>query len=135
MAATNVREFRVGLEQFRNRAKEDRRKIVRAAALHALRDVVLNTRVDTGRARGNWQVGESVPPEGHDPELKDADGGSTIGRGSQVIAEASGDETIWLHNGVPYVGYLEDGPVVQDKMVAGAAEALRMWLQSQSQGG
>lgn len=134
MALTNVREFNLNVEKRADEAEEMHAKRTKVVALQALGDVVLGTRVDTGRARGNWQVAESAPPEGHDPTAFDPSGrgvpgGSArdpIAEGQQAVASASGRDIIWLHNGVPYIGILER----LDKMVVGTVERLRTWLRS-----
>lgn len=137
MALTNIREFRLAIDAHNKRTHERRRLMTKAVAMRALEGVVLGTRVDTGRARGNWQVTEGAPADGYDPDLG-AVGGRTgddaptmrvdpIAEGSAKIEGASGDDTIWLHNGVPYIVFLEE----RDKMVAGNVEALRTWLMSQ----
>ena len=129
MANTNVQEFRAGIAGFVDEARVDHETLTRALALRGLSDLVLGTRVDTGRARGNWQVGEGEPPEGFDPENFDETGTDTISAGSQEIANASGQDIIWIQNGVPYIAYLEDGPYVQDHMLEGAYEALVSYLE------
>lgn len=134
MALTNIREFKVALERRADEAEELHAQRTKAATLHALRDVVLATRVDTGRARGNWQVGEGAPPEGHDPGAyapvgRGVPGGRArdpVAEGATQVAAATGRDIIWLHNGVPYIGVLER----LDKMVAGATESLRTWWRS-----
>lgn len=125
-SVTNVREFTLGLERFKKQANDLRRKRTRAVAIEALRGVVYGTRVDTGRARGNWQVTESTPASGYDQELKDPSGRATASIGATKIEAASGDRTIWLHNGVPYINVLEDW----DKMVAGTVARLESWIRS-----
>ena len=127
MAVTNVRQFEMGLRRFQDRAERRRRGITKAVAIRALEGLVLGTRVDTGRARGNWQTGESRPPEGHDDRIADRGGTSTISIGGRQILAMEGDDVIWLHNGVPYIGILED----KDKMLVGTVEALRTWIRSQ----
>lgn len=131
MAATsNIREFSLGVRAAAQRVGAKVEDVTQAVALRALNGVVLGTRVDTGRARGNWQVQLGSPPEGHDETLMDKVGSATIGRGARVISTAQGDRVVWLHNGVPYIGILED----RDKMVAGNVQALSTWLQSQGWG-
>jgi len=136
MALTNVREFTLGLDAFVEEVDEARRGKTKAVTLRALSGVVLGTRVDTGRARGNWQVQEGSPPEGHDPLAYHPSGEGIAGGhvvvsddvGEQVILGASGDDIIWLHNGVPYILILED----LDAMVEVTVESLRAWIQSQA---
>ena len=133
---TTGQSFRLALAKHgREMPDEAMSDLAKAVAIRALRGVVMSTRVDTGRARGNWQVGESMPPEGYDQSLAAPGGRSDasidrredpIARGNREIGRASGLDIIWLHNGVPYIGILEDW----DKMVAGDVAALRTWLAS-----
>ncbi len=79
-------------------------------ALEALEGVVYLTIVDTGRARGNWQVTVGSPAEGFDAEVFDKVGTETLQQGQAVIETAQDPfEVIWLHNGVPYIVYINDG--------------------------
>lgn len=128
MALTNVREFTLGIDQFVEETEERRADITKAVTLRGLRGVVLGTRVDTGRARGNWQVAEGDPPVGHDPNRFDPTGGVTLSEGSAAIGSASGKDVIWLHNGVPYIEILEQW----DSMLEGTYQSLVTWLRSQS---
>jgi hypothetical protein len=123
MRVENATEFKLGVKRFGKESMERHEQIVRATALYALRNLVLGTRVDTGRARGNWQVAEGVPPSG-DIERLDPAGGQTLAAGSRSIQAASGSRIIWLHNGVPYIEVLEGW----DRMLAGTYEATRTWL-------
>lgn len=126
MAATNIREFTLGIDQFVDDAEDVRRKRVKAVSLRVVRDVVLGTRVDTGRMRGNWQTTVQQPATGYDPERKDKEGQATIGEGTSAVMSSSGDEMIWMHNGVPYVFVWED----RDRMVEGAVQAATTYLAS-----
>ena len=109
--SSNLREFELGLEAF---AKKTVPEIVGdfrdATALEALRGVVLLTPVDKGRLRGNWQTTVSVPAEGN-IEVTDKSGGPTIAKGAAVIgiAKKRPFEAIWLHNGVEYSEFVNDG--------------------------
>lgn len=128
MAATsNVHEFVLGVSRDADQAIEDHKNLVRGAGLYSLQSLVLGTRVDTGRARGNWQVSEGAPPEGHDPDARDPSGGATVARGSAEIQQADADGIIWLHNGVPYIEFLEE----LDHMLAGTFGAVQAWWDSQ----
>lgn len=130
MALTNVREFTLSLSRRPEEARERHAQRTKAAALYALGSVVLGTRVDTGRARGNWQVTEGEPAIGYDPARFDQAGRlgnmDALSEGQAAVLNTSGRDIIWLHNGVPYIGVLED----MDKMVAGTVEATRTWLAS-----
>lgn len=106
----DLRQFELGVSNFTVRVVPDRVRRVRdALALEGHRTIVMLTPVDTGRARANWQVSVGTPAEGF-VEAFDAGGSATIARGAGIIAEASDPYSmIWIHNGVPYVMYLNDG--------------------------
>ena len=109
--SSNLREFDLGLEVF---GKKNVPKAVGdfrdAIALDALRGVVMLTPVDKGRLRGNWQTTISAPAEGA-IKVIDKNGGATIAKGADVIASAGSRpfEPIWLHNGVDYGEFVNDG--------------------------
>lgn len=105
--------------------------IVRKAALVALRDLVLATPVDTGRARGNWQVeiGGSVVGESG---FEDKSGDAAIRIGTATISTfGKGDGSIFIGNNVPYIGRLNEGSSAQapagfvEKAVRGAVNIIR----------
>lgn len=81
----------------------------RKLALQALTRLVERTPVDTGRARGNWQVtlGDHLP-DGPVDRL-DPDGSGAIGQGSQAIAVVRRGEPIWISNHLAYIEELEHG--------------------------
>jgi len=68
--------------------------------------VVPRTRVDTGRARGGWQIGiGSVPTT--ETGVLDKSGGQTINAGLAKLAELKPNQNIIIANPVPYVIFLE----------------------------
>jgi len=76
--------------------------------LEALRRLVQKTPVDTGRARGNWQVTIGRPASGQlDPT--DADGAATIAKGRAAMAGLKDDHVVWISNNVDYIEDLEHG--------------------------
>lgn len=105
------------------RSLDEWRTIIRRVSLDALARVVLKTRVDTGRARGNWFVRIGGPGD-EVTEDKDKDGRPTIARGGSVIGDydkETGFPIISLYNNQPYILVLENGGKnipVGDKMVA-----------------
>ena len=82
--------------------------VTRGLALRALSGMVMRTPVDTGRARGNWQVSIGVPVE-HETGRFDASGGGTISEGNAAIGSQRGYQVIVIQNNVPYIERLNDG--------------------------
>ena len=81
---------------------------VRKISLDILRSVVFKTPVDTGRARSNWFVGVGGPVV-KATDSHDTIGTSTVNSGASQINKASGDESIFITNSLPYIGRLENG--------------------------
>ena len=92
---------------------------VRASLIDVASKVILRTAVDTGRARGNWQVSLNDPASGIVEE--DADTGSGVAapnpsKSSEKAIRAAVDNTEnatgniwWLTNNLPYIQKLESG--------------------------
>ena len=104
------------LDRWVKKVGGDAEKVTRAVALQMTNEVINRTRVDTGRARGNWhaeinQAKESV--------FEFAGGGAAavpfaLSHCNKAIAEMYGHRWI-LTNNVPYISSLES----KDAMVRG----------------
>ena len=75
--------------------------------LDLLRRVVLKTPVDTGRARGNWQVGIGEIPDGILDRT--ADPQAIIAAAEKKLEQLGFGEIVWVANNLEYVTFLEDG--------------------------
>jgi hypothetical protein len=76
--------------------KDDLVTLQKRIVLEVLRRVVLRTPVDTGRARGNWQIEVGSIPKGETGKLA---------KGEDAEAASIG----WIANNLEYVVFLEDG--------------------------
>jgi len=76
--------------------------------MEALRRVVQKTPVDTGRAKGNWQVGVGESPAG-ELDTTDPGGEATIQKGNAKIKGLGAFGTCHITNNLPYIVGLEDG--------------------------
>ena len=84
-------------------------------ALDLMNRIVLKTPVDTGRARGNWQLTQRSPAKDVVPE-DSAKVSSSETPPSAILQEAEqtasgsqmGDD-IWISNNLPYIETLEEG--------------------------
>jgi len=99
--------------------KEKATLVVKKIALEVLSRLVLKTPVDTGRARGNWQVTVNSPATTWE-DTKDKGGGATIGKGTSVIMAEDDLPHFWITNNVPYITRLEEGH--SDQAPTGMAE-------------
>ena len=108
MIIANLAQFNATVQRFADSIPEKVVSLHKKIGLEALRRVVLKTPVDTGRARGNWQVSIGDPAL---TMLEDADrtGSDTIAIGTAQLENLKAYETIFLTNNVPYIIYLEEG--------------------------
>jgi len=81
---------------------------VRKIAIELFSRVILRTPVDTGRARGNWQVAIGSVPSGT-LDLNDASGTATVSKATAATAGVKAGDVIYLVNNLPYAQRLEDG--------------------------
>ena len=83
-------------------------KTVRHAVVLASQGVVMNTPVDTGRLRGNWQFGRELPPQG-ELTLLDTSGAAAIARIAGHVTSLKAGGECWVVNNLPYSGRIEYG--------------------------
>lgn len=100
-------------EQVRDLNENQVRTVQTKLALDFVRIVVKGTPVDTGRARGGWQVeiGREPPVQ----SIIDPTGAATFARANDKLApyrQGIGDQklaAVWITNGVPYIEVLDRG--------------------------
>ena len=104
------------LDKWVQKVKGEEDKVVRAVALQMTNEVIARTRVDTGRARGNWHAEINAAEE----KIFEFSGGGAaavpfeLSHCNKAISEMYGHRWI-LTNNVPYISSLES----KDAMVRG----------------
>lgn len=99
--------FSDGVVRFSAKTSAEMEVVARKVVFELFRRVVLKTPVDTGRARGNWQVGTAVG-NGTTEEL-DKGGGKTIGKVAAFASTFPIGSVAWIYNNLPYIHTLEYG--------------------------
>jgi hypothetical protein len=88
---------------------------IRAVKIELFNGVIRDTRVKTGRLRGNWQTTNNTPASGEvereDTTPQGADGGSAQREAAFTVKS---DTVDWLSNNLPYAGVWEE----RDGMIA-----------------
>jgi hypothetical protein len=90
-------------------------QLVRRCALATDGAVVLATPVDTGRARGNWQMEVNTPFVGETGRLSTS-GQESIEQAKAKAAQYKGGTphaALYITNNVPYIGKLNEGSSAQ----------------------
>lgn len=99
--------FALDVKKFAEKAGEQADAVISKICLDLLSDIVLNTPVDTGRARANWFTSIGAPSNTTiEYEGAQSAAGIAIGRASDDIAKASGN-IFWISNNLPYIYRLE----------------------------
>lgn len=83
-------------------------KVYRIAVMETTKDIIMDTPVDEGRLRGNWQAGVNDQPSGQ-LDLFDKTGMTTIGRITAIIAPLQYDQVLVFCNNLPYAVPIEYG--------------------------
>lgn len=98
-------------DQIAKRANATLDEFTRAVWIELFTGVIENTRVDTGRMKGNWQTTVGSPAK-NDIDRLDKSGAETIR--DMTSKRGGAGEVTYLTNNVPYVGVWEQ----RDGMVA-----------------
>ena len=95
----SVNAFNMDLNRLAKDLGIETDKVVRKVTFQLWNGITLNTPVDTGRARGNWNLSED-----------NAD--TSINKGAtsvQSYSEPTGKKAIYITNSLPYIQALEKG--------------------------
>lgn len=119
-------QFNQEIQAFGQKVPEKLTLLQKKVVLEALRRLVMKTPVDTGRARGNWQVTIGDPAM-NQLETTDKNGAGTIAQGLAAISHLPGYQVVWISNNVDYIEALEHGHSKQapQGMLALTVEELR----------
>lgn len=94
------------LGRFRDKALRNIEHTRRVIVIKLFSAVVLDTPVDSGRLRGNWQTTIGSGAKGVLDRL-DPSGGAAIGEATSRAANLKGDDSIYLTNNLPYARRIE----------------------------
>lgn len=100
--------FGSDMKRFSGKTERKIEKAVRKISLDAFSEVILRSPVDTGRFRGNWQVGIGSAPSGVS-STTDKSGAATVAGTQAAVAGAEIGDVVFLANNLPYAQRLEDG--------------------------
>lgn len=96
-------------------------QVQRAITIEIFNSVIDNTRVDTGRARGNWQTTVTTPASG-DIDATDKTGSATK---AKMIGAIKPKSLMIITNNLPYIGKLEEMDAMVGKTIARIGRIIR----------
>lgn len=109
MVIRNLDSFNRGVKNFSSRLLPEQQVIFqKRVVFEVLRRVILRTPVDSGRARGGWQVTIGSAPESS-PLSFDTDGNSAIENGVSALGELGPFQVVFVSNNVVYIQFLDEG--------------------------
>ena len=104
--SSNFEQFKRDFEGGMKKAITQSTSIVKKVAFEVLRGVVQMSPVDTGRFKGNWQVG-IVSQVTTTIDNQDKSGASTLSSGLAQINQMQLGQTVYITNNLPYARRLE----------------------------
>lgn len=109
--------FSLDVKKFAEKAGEQADAVISKICLDLLSDIVLNTPVDSGRARANWQCSIDTPASGVVAFSADSGSGITAPKASGgstyaidvggIVASKAPRNIFWITNNLPYISRLE----------------------------
>jgi len=122
----NLAQFNREIDAFARKVPDRAVTLHKKVAFEALRRLVSKTPVDTGRARGDWQVTIGDPATGQ-LDVLDVSGSLTVAAGLAALAGLPPYQIVWISNNVDYIERLEHGHSKQapEGMLAVTVEELR----------
>lgn len=96
----------VDLSRLVEKANGNIDKAVRQALILAAQGVVMNTPVDTGRLRGSWGFGVSIPKDGP-IDSPDKAGGATLTKIAAAVKSQEAGPKFYITTALPYAKRIE----------------------------
>ena len=105
-------QFALQVSEFAKLAERNANLIVRKVAIDIFARVVMRTPVDSGRARGNWQINVGAAPSGAiartDKQEKGSPPGPALASAAlAAVATFEAGPDIYIVNNLPYINRLE----------------------------
>ena len=106
----NLEQFNEKLHKFANEVAPEAVTIVqKKLTFDVFSGVVKKTPVDTGRARGAWQITVGQIPSGEPTTSIVGPRGGAAAGGQAALSGLAPYQVIYISNNVPYIGVLENG--------------------------
>lgn len=111
--------FTLDIKKFAQKTDSTLDEAARAIKISLFNGVIRDTRVDTGRLRGNWQTTTGAPATGkvdrQDKVAQGTNGGKAM---DDVVKTVKGDTVDYLTNNLPYAQVWEERDGMIDKNMA-----------------
>lgn len=95
--------------------RKDLDRVFRSVTLGIYKDVIIGTPVDTGRARGNWQLAIGSAPTGEVNRKETGKGSNQRRQAESKTKRPLAGRSVFIANNLAYIGELEEGASKQSK--------------------
>ena len=130
MTSTNVKSFNTALTAATKKIDGDIQKFIKQVCIETFKRFIMRTPVDTGRARGNWQIEINRTASG---TVKEDMWDQVFEKGVAKLAAIPPFSVIHITNNVEYVYYLEyerPSPQHPEGMVEITLQEMKTWISS-----
>lgn len=124
MATTNLSEFADRMDKLSRVVGKNIERAVSGSTRRAANVAIFSTRVKTGRARAGWNASIGASTDGP-LHLRDKGGSKTVERVRRVTLRYKAGNVMFLSNGVPYIGGLNNQDNMSVKAVKAAVDFLK----------
>lgn len=101
-------QWEADMRRIRNLTEKKMNKVYRIATMETAKDIIMDTPVDTGRLRGNWQAGRGSKNSGQ-LSVFDKSGGLSVSRITSVFTKLKSGDVAYFFNNLPYAYPIEFG--------------------------
>jgi len=102
---------RLTLTQARKKVQDNVLTAYQETVKKSSEDMILNTPVDSGKARGNWNTRLNSSDTYINESARDPSGAASMAKNKTVVDRATIKDDIFFTNNVPYIQVLENGDV------------------------
>lgn len=118
--------FTIDITRFANKTKSTLDESARAIKISLFNGVIRDTRVDTGRLRGNWMTTTGSPATGTVDRLDKVEQGTNGGEAmNEVINNVRGATVDYLTNNLPYAKIWNERDGMVEKNMARIARIVQ----------
>jgi len=127
------KQFELDVDAFLKATGIDLQTVVRRVGFDVLEKAKYNTRVDTGRARGSWNITEETVNISTLPEAPNGKEGFYNASQTNVVGHISGEKDIFVTNNVEYIEFLDLKDNIVDLTVAQVEAEMQAIINSVAQ--
>lgn len=101
-------DFSLAFKQLNDLTIKETEDIIKKSVFDLTNSIIMDTPVDTGRLKANWQVSFNTPIDA-ELKLEDKSGRTTASKAKRLINGSKVPLVYWIQNNLPYAETIEFG--------------------------